>query len=421
MSLSRIDVVVPPTPSTLRRSDAEATWVLLSGEYPPATGGVADYSCAVATALARLGHRVHVFAPAAPGEVINEPGIVRHTRSSRYSLSGLRDISRALSRLGETRILVQYVPHAFGLKGMNVPFCMWLALQSRRSGQHVITMFHEVAYPFRPGQPWRRDVMAVVQRVMARLVGAASEKIFVSVPAWKPLLHALGVRTNRMTELPIFSNLPLQPDPIRVRALREALAPGERILIGHFGTGQQMVCELLDAVVPSLLAPSSRHLLLVGRGSDACAVRLGQQHPGLRSRVSGTGELSAEDAAAHLGTCDLLLQVYPDGLSGRRTTLMAGLALGLPVVSNLGALSEEYWSSSESVALAASPDPHLIVEAAENVIGNAILRRRLAERARAMYSERFSLQRTVDRLLEGAVAPTGSDGASGAVATVAHL
>ena len=39
-------------------------WVLITGEYPPAPGGVSDYSSMVARGLAEAGDEVHVWAPA---------------------------------------------------------------------------------------------------------------------------------------------------------------------------------------------------------------------------------------------------------------------------------------------------------------------------------------------------------------------
>jgi hypothetical protein len=34
--------------------------------------------------------------------------------------------SSVLNRRADDRLLVQYVPHAFGFKAMNLPFCLWL-------------------------------------------------------------------------------------------------------------------------------------------------------------------------------------------------------------------------------------------------------------------------------------------------------
>src|SRR5512135_1070561 len=56
------------------------------------------------------------------------------------------------------------------------------------------------------------------------------------------------------------------------------------------------------------------------------------------ARVITPGPLPAPAIAEYLRACDLVLQPYPDGASGRRTTLMTALANGVPVVTTLGVL-----------------------------------------------------------------------------------
>jgi len=44
-------------------SRSPATSHLITGEYPPQSGGVSDYSYLVATGLAKASEKVHVWAP----------------------------------------------------------------------------------------------------------------------------------------------------------------------------------------------------------------------------------------------------------------------------------------------------------------------------------------------------------------------
>jgi glycosyltransferase involved in cell wall biosynthesis len=120
----------------------------------------------------------------------------------------------------------------------------------------------------------------------------------------------------------------------------------------------------------------------------------------LKGQLLASGSLEPEEAAAHLAACDLLVQIYPDGISGRRGTLMAGLALGVPIVSNLGALSEDFWRESDAIALACSPAPAEVLAQVERVIADESLRLNLSKRARELYARRFAIQHTVERLLQ---------------------
>jgi hypothetical protein len=122
-------------------------------------------------------------------------------------------------------VLIQYVPHAYGWKAMNLPFVAWLLTQRRRP---LWIMFHEVAYPIEPGQPCSHRLLALVTRAMVRVLLRAASRVFVSIPAWEPVLRQLGLRGRAPVWLPIPSNLPLHPAPEavgRVRAERQNRGP----------------------------------------------------------------------------------------------------------------------------------------------------------------------------------------------------
>src|SRR5438067_13527034 len=116
-------------------------WAILTGEYPPARGGVSDYTRQVALALARHGHDVHVFAPPANDPPLAETAVTVHPLPNHFGMSSIAFLSRSLDQLDRPRILLQYVPHAFGMRAMNLPFCLWL--YARSSKHEVWTMFHE--------------------------------------------------------------------------------------------------------------------------------------------------------------------------------------------------------------------------------------------------------------------------------------
>ena len=131
---------------------------------------------------------------------------------------------------------------------------------------------------------------------------------------------------------------PPTADPGAVAAARSRHAPDPAApLVGHFGTFGRSITDLLEPAVVGLLRsePLAR-VLFIGRGSERYLVDIVAAYPELAGRVSATGELSPAAVAAHLRACDLLLQPYADGVSSRRTSVMAGLANRVPVVTNLG-------------------------------------------------------------------------------------
>src|SRR5262249_42828910 len=157
-------------------------WHLITGEYPPRPGGVSDYSALVARGLARQRDEVHVWTPACAGRRPDEPGVVVHDRPGVFGPRALARLNAGLTRHpGPRRLLVQYVPHAFGCKAMNVPFSLWLWSRRRDS---IWVMFHEVRVSWGPGRPVHQLLQAGATRLMARLLTRAAERVFVSVPGW---------------------------------------------------------------------------------------------------------------------------------------------------------------------------------------------------------------------------------------------
>ena len=112
-------------------------WAILTGEYPPDPGGVSDYTRLIARELVRMGDGVCVYAPSQPGPVDSDDAGVRvHRLPGVFGPLSLSKLDAMLARAPRPdRILVQYVPHAFGYKAMNVPFCAWLACRPANSHQ----------------------------------------------------------------------------------------------------------------------------------------------------------------------------------------------------------------------------------------------------------------------------------------------
>jgi glycosyltransferase involved in cell wall biosynthesis len=373
-------------------------WHILTGEYPPQPGGVSDYTRLVACGLAAAGDEVHVWAPATPGPTPDEAGIEVHRLPGHFGPRGLAALDAGLKRFPPTsRLLVQYVPHAFGWKAMNLPFCWWLSCRRR---ERVWVMFHEVAFPIHPSQPFKHKVLGWVTRRMASLVARSAERLFISIPGWEPLLRTLSPVGPRITWLPVPSNLTATPSAEEVARLRRQLVadPGG-LVVGHFSTFAGLQAALLAAVLPPLLQRDQRRVgLLLGRGGDRFARDLEREHPALRGRLVAPGNLPEGELVNYLALCDLLVQTYPDGASTRRTSLMAGLALGVPVVTTVGSLSEPLWQESGAVVLAPVESPEAITAAAESLLADNECRTQLGQRAQTFYRDQFGTDRLIQTL-----------------------
>jgi glycosyltransferase involved in cell wall biosynthesis len=359
-------------------------WHLLSGEYPPKRGGVADYTRQLARALASRGETVHVWAPSAPGDSPDDPGVHVHPVPG-LGPRGLRQLDRELRTLPvPRRWFVQYVPTGLGLRGMNVPLIRWLSTLR----DELWVQFHEVALGW---QLWRKPhnhLVHAMQLWMASAVARRADRIFISIEGWRP---RLGTEGSRAVWLPVPSNLPVEVLPSEQALARRALGPGP--WIGHFGTyGPGITRDLVPALHKIARENSDVRFLLLGRGADRFA------HMLPAARVVATAELPADAVAARLGAADLALQPFPDGISTRRASAMAALALGVPVVTNEGHLTDQVWREG-AVALAPAAQPQQLARLCLDLLADPQRRELLGKRGALLYGERFSMERTLGTLL----------------------
>ena len=371
-------------------------WHLVTSEFPPDVGGVSDYTGQLARALAAAGDEVHVWCPGAARATA--PGVQVHASLGAMSPADLRRVDAEMDACAAPRrLLVQWVPHGFGYRSMNVGFCLWLARRAR-AGDRVELMVHEPYMEF----SWRspaRSAMAAVHRLMTLVVLGAARRAWVAIPAWEACLrpYALG-RAVPMPWLPIPGCVPadLHAAP---SSLRDRYVRADQPIVGHFGSHGALVAPLLDACLPSIMTgPCTPALLLLGADSEAYRDALVARHPEWAPRVHASGFLDGEALAAHLAACDVLVQPYPDGVTSRRTSVMACLSQGRAVVTTAGRLTEPLWHSSRAVLLSPVTEPDAIGENVVRLLADAGARAELGRLARQLYLDTFSVERVVSAL-----------------------
>ena len=375
-------------------------WHILTGEYPPASGGVGAYTALLAQALADAGDSVDVWVGGAVQPVI----------SVRRRVHALPDSFGPLSRVALDEawtttpgiVLVQYVPNALGRRGTNLAFCRWLLAQ-RRAGRDIRVMFHEPYFYFTLRRPWRNGV-AVAQRVMAATLVRAATRLYYSTENWHEYLSLYGA-DGTATVLPIPATIPAGANPSDVSEFRRAVAPGARV-VGHFGTfGEHVGSELL-ATLPALLERDGNvRAILIGRYGDRFLRALVRRMPAAADRVHATGALGAAEVAVALAACDVLFQPFPDGVTTRRTSVMAGLQNGIATISTAGPLTERVWRDTGAVVLAPQGDTGAAVAQIRRLLDDRAARKTQADRGRDAYERYFAMDQTVARLRATAGAP----------------
>lgn len=374
-------------------------WHVITCEYPPQIGGVSDCASVTAAALLDDGHTVHVWCPPAVGDApeAHVPGILLHRDLGRFTMTDLRRVGHALDACGgPRRVLVHWVPHGYGRRSLNVPLAGWLALRGIRHKDRIDLLVHE------PFLAWSRRPLplaaAIVHRVMLWLVARGAERVWVSIPAWVPLVKRYVPGRVPVRWLPVPAPVGVVDDAARVAGVRRTLTPTGERLVGHFSGHSPLITDLLGPAIESVLKADSVRVVLIGRGSTEYLEGFLARRPHLAGRLQATGTVAATMVSLHLQACDVMLHPYPDGVSARRTTVVAALAHGAAVVTNEGPLSEPLWRESLAVDLAPAPDPEQLAARTLALLREPVRRTALGRRARRLYSQVFDVQHTIARI-----------------------
>jgi glycosyltransferase involved in cell wall biosynthesis len=371
-------------------------WHIVTCEYPPQIGGVSDYARLLARELRHTGDEVHVWAPGL--ELPHSPEETDvHRVLGDFSFSELNTAGAMLDRYPQPRrLLLQWVPHGYGKRGMNFGFARWIVARVRQ-GERLDLMVHE---PFleRRQPSWKLRVVSFAQRRMMRSLLRHAQRVFVSIPAWENYLRPYAPPALRCQWLPIPATVELDSNPPATAAIR-ARFPPDAIIIGHLGTySSELVAMLRPALLKTLELTPNAHALLLGAHSDRFAGDLQAHAPGFAARIQGVGLLADAALSHHLSACDLALQPYLDGLSSRRTSLMNVISHGIAVVSNVGHLTESLWAESNAIALASTGDATQLSSLCSDLLRDHTRRLRLAQTGRALYLSRFDWPNIISTL-----------------------
>lgn len=371
---------------------------MITCEYPPQTGGIADYSREVAAGLSRAGIPVRIWAPGdedRPAGLSSRVTVVRSL--GRFGLPSLVRTARKMRRAGAgRRLLLQWEPVGYGFLSVNVLFCLWIAWQVFWGAQ-LIVMFHETFLSYSKKTP-KRFLAATLQRLMAFLLVHSARKVFVSTESGAEAVRKLSLTRNKVEHLPVFSNIDSASDSsMRIRRC-DFVSEGET-LVGHFGRYNSQTEGLVLPTVAALLRRSkSVHVLFAGECAEQYNTTLIEAHPELKHRIHSAGVCTPGDVSSVFAACDFMFQPYPDGITTRRSTAMAALANGCFFVSNKGAASEELWQRTAAVHFLRGRTPEEQAGEMDSIARSPERVARGAEEAAEFYRRHFSVERTLSTL-----------------------
>lgn len=356
--------------------------------FPPMEGGLPDHTDRLAEALSR--HRTVTLLTSAGVDTARE---FRVGATIRDWHDGSAILGAIESAVPAGPLLWQYVPHMYGRGGVNLQVPRLLR-SLRARGRRQVVLAHEIAAPF---SAWpHRSWYALAHRLMWRGVRRSAEAIGVSTAAWLARLDPTG-ESDRFFLAPSPANLgrvATGPDHPTCWRKAQGLAEASGVVgfFGSPGSGKQFDWVLAAWRAVRRDQPNTALAVIGGRPDAALS------HDEERW-FRALGYLPAVAASEALQALDLLVLPFVDGVSERRSSFMAGLLHGVPVMTTFGpATGRELRTAGCCAGVETTAGPGDFAAAAAGLARDREARGRLAACAARHYAAAYDWPRLAERL-----------------------
>jgi len=243
----------------------------------------------------------------------------------------LRWLRRRAKAWKDSWVLVQYTALAWSARGFPLRFSRVLHIL-KRAGARIGVVYHDVE-PFTGPRLIDRLRRSAQLRAMRSGMDACEVAVF-TVPmerlTWMQPHYADAIF------IPVGANLPVAGEA----ASRKRVAGDGKLNIAVFSvTGgkfmQREVGEISDAVRSAASRVKNLKLTVFGRHAKDAEEELSKRLDGDPVEIQVLGLLSNEDVVRTMSNCDVLLFVRGP-ISTRRSSAIAGIACGLPVIAAEG-------------------------------------------------------------------------------------
>jgi glycosyltransferase involved in cell wall biosynthesis len=375
--------------------------LMISGEYPPMEGGVADFTSIVGQRLADRGAVVHVLTSnaAAAASPDDQVPVVVHAEMDDWGFKTLYRRLRALVATVDPDIInIQYQTAAYGMHpAINL-------LPRFFPEVPIVVTFHDLRVPYL--LPKAGMLRRWVNLDLAR---AADAVIVTNAQDRAELQQVTGIQ--RLETIPIGSNITYHlPEGYERAVWRGQWGVSQRdILLCFFGflNDSKGAVELVQALKVLREGGMPASLMMIG-GAVSSSNASNQSYYDLVKRtiselmleddVLWTGYVTNDEVSAAFKSSDVCVLPFADGASFRRGSLMAALTHGVSIVSTHPQVAIPEIVHRGNMMLVPPDSVDALVRAVREVVAEPGLRQRLETGAEQL-SHLFDWDGIADRTL----------------------
>jgi glycosyltransferase involved in cell wall biosynthesis len=295
-----------------------------------------------------------------------------------------RELQEKMRKVQVGWVIVQYTALAWSQRGFPTRAAAMLRV-IKDGGTRCAVVFHDPV-PYE-GERLVDSVRRSVQLGVMRKVVRAADLSVLTIPpetiTWLPR------ETGTVRFIPVGANLPHPESVWEARQKARPDIPTIAVFSVNGGeAGEREIAQIVEAMRIVESQVGAVRLSVLGRNSETAGPKLKEQLKDTRVDVAVHGLVTAEDVETILGNSDVLLFVRGP-ISTRRSSALAGVACGLPVVAYEG------WETAGPIREAGVV---LVERDAVKEAGNALVhvlkdeayRRDLQERSRRAQRQYFS-------------------------------
>lgn len=367
--------------------------------------------------LSLLGDEVRVWtAQDEPMESQEFSTFIVHGGRRRWGYRAYSDLTEALDYYDPEWILVEYAPYLYQRSAWNPMFALWL-LRLRLKKRRIALIVHEYPSPslsLAARSTWLKLPQYFHFQLLLRL---CDQMIFLGEAGCTQYTRKRPERKGDFSWIPAGSMIPEVEAPTMAEAHSESLYSGFELeereptradddatqwdldnkvvllqLVSSQSTRQyRHTLAALEHVLVKLGQSKTCYLYVCGIEDDQVLQQLdhhGKSH--LKSWVTGLGDIDHQTTSQWLQRADVVLAPYQEGVSTRRTSIMAALAHGKPVVTLKSVATEANIPWEEFVILVNGRRAEDFGQAVAALILNPQLAQKVSWRAKAKFHESFS-------------------------------
>ena len=386
--------------ATSKKVKLETKICFVTGTFPPVRCGIGDYTARLVETLAEISSSQNIAISVLTSNQARAQTKLKFKLAGlvqRWDWANLRQVLRWLACTKPALIHFQYPTALYGRHPAItvLPFLsrVQALVKLQRPPVGVLTV-HEYS-TFRS-----------LGKIRIWLMALACQAIVSVNPATLHDLRALKILGKKLQYIPLSSNIsnttPLEYTANPSEWRQEHGVATDRPVIAYFGyisenkglhTLLEAVAELKEAYQLLLIAEPKAQDPNYQAYFDRLAAQI--ENLNLTQRVHWTGFASDTEVAAYLQSATVAVLPFVDGVSLRRTSLMAALANATPVISTQptdlseGQSPAQSLVSGENIWLVPPENPQTLTTAIQHLLQNPALRQQLAENGQE-FAQKFS-------------------------------